>query len=114
MTDTTSTDVPVINVTFEEFTKLFELAAPRLEWFKYPKHELIFSCSINGVWPTTRWGYIPVEERVLVGDDSNTLFFIAVMMLAYHDPLGGRFIVDTTGAYRATHRTPIVRFELCA
>ena len=43
MPETTSPPVPTIPVTFEQITQVFQLAAPRLAWFPYPKHELVFS-----------------------------------------------------------------------
>lgn len=115
MTDTLSpTSTPLVPVSFDDLVKVFSLAAPRLEWFPYPQHDLTFSCSTNGVWPVTRWGVVPMEERVDVHRESWLLELVATLMRSTVSPRGGRFVITLDGALRATDRLPICRFEVGA
>ena len=114
MRQPTPTTTPTISVSFDELTEIFELAAPRFEWFPYPQHPLVFSCSPNGVWPTTRRGYVPPAERCYVTGRNNILDTITVLIPGQHCNIGGRFIIDMNGARTANSGEQICHFEVGA
>ncbi len=114
MQQPTPTTTPTISVSFDELTEIFELAAPRFERFPYPQNPLMFSCSPNGVWPTTRRGYVPPAERSYVTGRNKILDTINVFILAQHCDIGGRFVLDLNGARTADSGEPICVFEFGA
>lgn len=104
----------VLKVTFDEFAEIFELAQPRLERFPYPRHDLTFSCSRSGIWPSTRQGYVQPTERTLITGRSRTLDIVAAILIGWHDPRGGRFTIDLEAARVASTRQLICRLEVVA
>lgn len=109
-----STPTPTIPITLNDLIRVFELAAPRLEWFSYPRHDLTFSCSPTAIWPTTRKGGVPINERVHVEAKSWVLDLVALLVRELLNPRGSRFVVTLDGAFLASDHTPICRFEVGA
>jgi len=106
---------PTWTVTFDDFTRALVAAAPRLTRFPYPVFPLVFSCSVNGVWPTTCLGYMSAATRQYVDGRSNIVDAVAHLMMSRHDSWqGGRFTVTLDGAFRTRDRSPLARFELAA
>lgn len=107
--------VPCWTVTLEELADLHAAARPRLIRFPYPTFPLIFSCSPNGIWPTTSLGYTQPGDRHYVDGRSNILDTVAHLMMSRADSAtGGRFTVTLDGATRTRDAAPIAHFELTA
>ena len=107
--------VPHWTVTLDEMTDVVVAARPRLIRFPYPTFPLIFSCSPNGIWPTTSLGYTPPGDRHYVGGRVNILDAVAHLMLNdAASTSGGRFTITLEGATRTRDATPIAHFELTA
>ena len=107
--------IPHWAVSFDDLAKLFTVAAPRIARFPYPTFPLIFSCSPNGVWPTTCLGFMPPDTRQYVGGQSNILDSIAQLMMSDPDSWrGGRFTITLDGAVRTRDDAVLARFELAA
>ena len=99
-------------VTVDDLTKLFETATTR-SMHPEPTYAVTFSCSSNGIWPTTRMGFMPPETRQYVEGPSTLLAAIAQQMMRMSDSwMGGRFSVTLDGATRTRDAEPIVSFEL--
>lgn len=105
--------VPLWEVTIDEYSKIVIAAGPRLVRFPDPTLPMIFSCSSNGVWPTTKLGFMPKDSRQYLTEDDYLLIGIAQVMMSDPDSrTGGRFSVTLNGAFRTRDGMPIVDFEL--
>jgi hypothetical protein len=112
---TQTTPVPHWIVPFADLVRIFELAEPRLRRFDHPAHPLIFSCSVNGIWPTTCLGPTPVCERVMIGGQSALLDATADLLMHTCDSTrGGRFTVTLDGVFRTRDGAVLAQIELTA
>jgi len=110
-----ATPVPTIEVTVAHWLEAFRLSEPRRRVFLYPQFPLVFSCSTNGIWPTTEFGPIKEDGRTYVQGQCELLDRIAFLYMASADTdQGGRFTLTLAGAFRTRDGAPIVAFSLCA
>jgi hypothetical protein len=104
---------PTWSVLLADLLEIYRLAAPRFQRFEYPDFPLIFSCSTNGVWPVTRFGFMPPGERVMVSGRSSILDNVACLLMCVRGSTqGGRFTLDADGAQRTKDALVLARFEV--
>lgn len=113
MTDHTHTaKTPVIPISRADLIDVRLLAGPRLSCYPHSERPLTFSCNGVSVWPATRRGPVPEDERVDVEGASLLLSTIATLLR--HDTRGrcGRFFVTDEGAFRSDNNSCICRFAI--
>lgn len=102
-------------VTVDDLTDLFVAAVPRLSVFPEPVFPVVFSCSTNGIWPTTSRGFMAEEDRLYIREPGVLLTAVAAQMMSMPDSwMGGRFTITLDGATRTRDGEPIAEFELAA
>jgi len=107
--------LPYWTITLDEFATVLVQATPRLVNFPYPVYPLVFSCSSNGIWPTSSLGYMPPATRRYIDGKSNILDALAQVMTSRHNSSnGGRFTVTLDGAFVTRDNAPLARFQLTA
>jgi hypothetical protein len=103
-----------LQVSFDDLVEAFTLAEPRYSLFPYPEHDVMFSCSSMGIWPTTRRGLMQDADRIYVQDKSWVLDAVAAIFRGSLSPRGGRFVLTLDGAVRVSDSTIICMFEVGA